>query len=160
MTTNVTPMRLLITGGRDFTDATVIENALLDIDPRPEVVIHGDAAGADRVAGAIAEKWELEVWKFPANWARYGKSAGPRRNYQMLQEGRPTHVLAFPGGRGTEDMCKQASKAGLTVRRITAEPVMSSPFADALNSPKTDEEVETAVAAIKTSISNLFKSAD
>ena len=111
--------RLLITGGRKFTDPEVIEKALMDIDVRPDVVIHGDSAGADRVAGDIAEKWGIDVWKFPAQWARFGKSAGMRRNHQMLVEGRPTHVLAFPGGPGTENMCKQASKAGLPVRRIS-----------------------------------------
>ena len=130
--------RLLITGGRDFTDAAVIEKALMDIEQRPDVIIHGDAAGADRVAGQVAAKWGIEVWKFPANWARYGKSAGPRRNYQMIQEGRPTHVLAFPGGAGTANMVKQASKAGLPIRRITAEPVMKSPFENDLNSPAVD----------------------
>ena len=115
--------RLLITGGRDFTDSAVIEQALLDIEIRPDVVIHGDAAGADRIAASVAVDHGLDVWKFPANWARYGKSAGPRRNYQMLVEGRPTHVLAFPGGAGTENMIKQASKAGLPVRRIAAPAV-------------------------------------
>ncbi len=133
--------RLLITGGRDFTDRAAIENALLDLDQRPDVVIHGDAAGADRVAASVAEEHGLDVWKFPANWARYGKSAGPRRNYQMLVEGRPTHVLAFPGGPGTENMIKQASKAGLRVRRISEETTeLVSPFADALNTPTIDKD--------------------
>jgi hypothetical protein len=129
----------------------VIERALLDIEQRPDVVIHGDTAGADRIAGEIADTHGIDVWKFPANWARYGKSAGPRRNHQMLVEGRPTHVLAFPGGRGTENMCKQASKAGLLVRRIEPnEPEwsedalelvhLSSPFADALNTPTIDKD--------------------
>jgi hypothetical protein len=133
--------RLLITGGREFTDRSVIERALLDIEQRPDVVIHGDTAGADRIAGEIADTHGIDVWKFPANWARYGKSAGPRRNHQMLVEGRPTHVLAFPGGRGTENMCKQASKAGLLVRRISEETTeLVSPFADALNTPTIDKD--------------------
>lgn len=137
-----TEFRLLITGGRDFTDRAAIEKALLDIEQRPDVVIHGDAAGADRIAGLVAAEQGLDVWKFPANWARYGKSAGPRRNYQMLVEGRPTHVLAFPGGAGTENMIKQASKAGLRVRRISAAPEMVSPFADMLNEPLRSEDVD------------------
>lgn len=136
-----TEFRLLITGGRDFTDRAAIEKALLDIEQRPDVVIHGDAAGADRIAGSVAKEQGLDVWKFPANWARYGKSAGPRRNYQMLVEGRPTHVLAFPGGAGTENMIKQASKAGLRIRRISEETTkLVSPFADALNIPANDKD--------------------
>ena len=128
-------LRLLVTGGRDFTDAAVIKEALMDIEQRPDVIIHGDAAGADRVAGQVAAKLGLEVWKFPANWARYGKSAGPRRNYQMIQEGRPTHVLAFPGGRGTQNMVEQADAAGLPIRFIGEAP-MQSPFENLLNSPE------------------------
>ena len=110
--------RLLVTGGRDFTDRDAIEHALLDIDVRPDVVIHGAAAGTDRIAGEVAEAHNLTVWEFPAQWRRYGNSAGPRRNYQMLVEGRPTHVLAFPGDRGAENMIMQASKAGIPVRRV------------------------------------------
>lgn len=131
--------RLLITGGRDFTDADVIREAILDIETRPDLVIHGDSAGADRVAGGIAEELGLDIWKFPAKWHIYGRSAGMRRNSQMLREGRPTHVLAFPGGRGTENMVMQAAKAGIPVRRIAdvpvAKPAMESPFKDVLNSP-------------------------
>jgi hypothetical protein len=62
MSKNVLPkadlreFRLLITGGRDFTDRAAIENALLDLEQRPDVVIHGDAAGADRVAASVAEE--------------------------------------------------------------------------------------------------------
>ena len=129
------PFRVLITGGRDFTDRGVIEKALMDIEQLPDVIIHGDAAGADRVAGQVAAKLGLEVWKFPAQWRRFGKSAGPRRNYQMIQEGRPTHVLAFPGGRGTQNMVKQAEAAGLPIRHIGAAP-MQSPFENLLNSPE------------------------
>lgn len=61
----------------------------------------------------------------------------------MLVEGRPTHVLAFPGGPGTENMCKQASKAGLHVRRISEETTgLVSPFADVLNEPLRSEDVD------------------
>ena len=113
--------RLLVTGGRKFTDRDAIERALLDIDVRPDVVIHGASAGTDRIAGEVAKAHNLTVWEFPAQWRRYGNSAGPRRNYQMLVEGRPTHVLAFPGDRGTENMIMQASKAGIPVRRVDAD---------------------------------------
>jgi hypothetical protein len=37
------------------------------------------------------------------------------RNTQMLAEGRPDGVVAFPGGRGTANMVRQAAAAGLGV---------------------------------------------
>jgi len=33
-----------------------------------------------------------------ARWAELGRKAGAIRNQQMLDEGRPTLVVAFPGG--------------------------------------------------------------
>jgi hypothetical protein len=38
----------------------------------------------------------------------FGRSGGPKRNQQMLEEGKPDLVLAFPGGRGTADMVRRA----------------------------------------------------
>lgn len=61
-------------------------------------------------------KWKgIPVKTFRADWGKYGKSAGPRRNKQMLDEGRPDLVVAFEGGRGTADMVKQAKAAGVEV---------------------------------------------
>ncbi len=37
------------------------------------------------------------------------------RNQQMLDEAKPDMVLAFPGGRGTDDMVSRAEKAGVPV---------------------------------------------
>jgi hypothetical protein len=44
--------------------------------------------------------------------AKYNALAGSIRNAFMLQW-HPTKVVAFPGGSGTADMCKQARAAGL-----------------------------------------------
>jgi hypothetical protein len=45
-------------------------------------------------------------------WA--GK-AGPIRKQQMLDEGKPDLVVAFPGGRGTAHMVRIARAAGIEV---------------------------------------------
>jgi hypothetical protein len=46
---------------------------------------------------------------------------GPIRNKPMLEEGKPDLVVAFPSGRGTANMMKQAREAGVPVRVITAD---------------------------------------
>jgi hypothetical protein len=83
------------------------------------LVIHGAARGADRMAGEWAATAGVPVAEFPADWRRYRRGAGPVRNRQMLVEGRPDLVLAFPGKSGTENMVRQATAAGVPVRRIT-----------------------------------------
>lgn len=78
-------------------------------------VIHGAAPGVDSDAGKVAETIGLRVTPYPADWAVYGKEAGPIRNQKMIDEGMPDLLVAFPGGRGTADMVRKASKARLRI---------------------------------------------
>jgi hypothetical protein len=82
------------------------------------LIIHGAAMGADRWADVWAARVNVPVKRFRANWDRYGKSAGPRRNQKMLDEGKPDLVIAFPGGSGTADMVDRARTAGIPVTEI------------------------------------------
>lgn len=79
------------------------------------VIIEGDAKGADRAASdwAVCNYSKHEV--YPADWQRHGKAAGPIRNRQMLNEGKPDLVVAFPGGAGTAHMVSIAKVAGVEV---------------------------------------------
>lgn len=110
-------MRLLICGGRDFDDAAFAAR-ILDAVHRKHVVklvIHGAARGADTLGGRWAQYNGIEVEKYPAQWGAHGKAAGPLRNAQMLESGRPDAVVAFPGGSGTADMVRRAKAAGVPV---------------------------------------------
>lgn len=82
-------------------------------------VIAGGARGAD----SAAIDWAVVNWcdfkEFPADWGKHGKRAGFIRNQQMLDEGKPDLMIAFPGGRGTADMVRKAKRAGVEVREIT-----------------------------------------
>lgn len=106
------PLRVLVCGGRHYYDeqrVTSILNALHAAHPEM-VVIEGGAMGADW----LARRWAIERGvpheTYPADWQRQGRSAGPLRNAQMLREGRPDVVVAFPGGAGTLDMLNQATR--------------------------------------------------
>lgn len=82
------------------------------------IVIHGDADGADRLSGRWAESRGIPVRAFPADWDTYRRAAGPIRNKQMLDEGVPNLVVAFPGGRGTANMVFQSRNAGVAVLEV------------------------------------------
>jgi hypothetical protein len=109
-------MRVLVCGGRDYRDAAALDGFLKFWHLRLQFteVIHGAARGADRLAGAWAQRNRIPVRPFPADWDRYGMRAGPVRNQQMLDQ-KPDLVIAFPGGRGTADMVRRARAAGLEV---------------------------------------------
>ena len=81
-------------GVRKWTDRHLIRQALQFV--QPSLVIQGEARGADSLARDVAQNLGIEVLPFPANWEKYGRAAGPIRNKQMLDEGDPDGVLAFP----------------------------------------------------------------
>jgi hypothetical protein len=80
------------------------------------LLIHGMAGGADQMAERWAKSRGIPTIGFPARWEKYGMAAGSIRNTKMLREGLPSLVLAFPGGRGTENMIKQAQAEPMPVK--------------------------------------------
>jgi len=106
-------MRLLVCGDRHWTDYNTIRRVIKEYSP--EVVIEGEARGADSLARLAAESLNIPVIKFPAQWDLYGRAAGPIRNKQMLEEGKPDMVLAFhdntQASKGTKNMVMLARKA-------------------------------------------------
>lgn len=111
-------MRILVCGGRDYEDLGAVWSQLdahHALQGQISLIIHGGARGADTLAARWAALNGVPVLPFKADW-NAGRSAGPIRNKQMLVEGKPDLVLAFPtSGPGTKDMMKQARKAGVPV---------------------------------------------
>lgn len=113
--------RVIVCGGRDFTSVGRLSVTLtqLGFDLGDFMVIHGDAPGADRMAGQWARVAGVPEVRVPAQWDTHGAAAGPIRNAWMLNL-QPDLVVAFPGGRGTADMVRQAKAAGVEVREVAA----------------------------------------
>jgi hypothetical protein len=114
-------MRVLVTGSRTWSDAELVFSVLdhwnetVGID----TIIEGCALGADQMAYEWARERNVGCESYPADWHNFGKSAGPRRNSQMLIEGKPDLVIAFHddlrNSVGTGDMVHKAVKAGIEV---------------------------------------------
>lgn len=109
--------KVLVCGGRDFTDKSLLYNVLDKV--QPKYIIHGGARGADYLGGCYARDKGIPYQVYPANWDRDRKAAGPIRNQRMLDDGKPTMVVAFPGGHGTAHMVSIALKAGVPVLKAT-----------------------------------------
>jgi len=111
--------RVIVCGGRYFADPVAVQReicALADED-QCTIVVHGGASGVDTLARSVAENIGLLTEAHPADWKRYGRGAGPRRNQQMADGGADL-CLAFPGGRGTADMVRRARSAGIPVKEV------------------------------------------
>ncbi len=112
-------MKVLVCGSRDWEDYGAIVRELTKL-PYDTVIIEGEARGADTLARQAASRQGYNVEAYPADWAQYGRAAGPIRNKQMLDEGKPDLVLAFSedieNSRGTANMVMQARKRGIEVK--------------------------------------------
>lgn len=119
-------MKVLVCGSRDYVDGIGLWNYLSQTakhlaekgTPITEI-IQGGARGADTLACQWAHLAGVNEREFRAEWGKYGKAAGPIRNKQMLDEGKPDLVIAFPingdlnATRGTKNMVEQARAAGI-----------------------------------------------
>jgi len=109
--------KILVCGGRHFNDYETLSYWLGVLNPT--VVVHGAAPGADSLAASWCDEYRREQCPHPADWQTYGKAAGPRRNTEMLALHDDIElVIAFPGGRGTQDMITKARDAGLPILEV------------------------------------------
>lgn len=86
----MTDFRVIIAGSRTFNDYDTLKekcNLVLSNKRKDNniIIVSGGARGADLLGENYAkeEKFGLEV--FPAQWKKFGKSAGFRRNEQMAE---------------------------------------------------------------------------
>lgn len=119
MSTQPAGLRVIVTGGRDFADRDLLFRTLdrLHLERGFALLIHGAARGADRLANDWAKERRVPRHPVPADWDGLGPAAGPIRNSEMLGM-HPDLVVAFPGGRGTEDMVGKAKRAGVQVVEV------------------------------------------
>lgn len=119
-------MRIIIAGSRDFNNYAILKhnviNILLILSPSGELnaeFISGTARGADQLGEKFAEEYNYPIKRFPADWDKYGKSAGYKRNEQMALYAKEDNgvLVAFWDGqsKGTKHMIDLANKHGLRV---------------------------------------------
>lgn len=112
-------MKILVCGGRHYSDEEKVRVTLAKLfaDHDERILIHGGAPGADSLAGSVARAMGATVRVYQAEWAKFGRRAGPMRNQRMLDAEREglDWVVAFPGGSGTRDLVNRARKALLKV---------------------------------------------
>lgn len=109
-------MRVIVCGGRRYRDKRVVWDALDRVHEKHAIdfLVQGAADGADYLAWQWAEERGVPCGSYAADWQGEGKSAGPRRNQRMIDDG-ADGVVAFPGDSGTADLIERARHAGIPV---------------------------------------------
>jgi hypothetical protein len=80
-------MKLVIFGSREIEDMRTVENAMeaCGMASKATEIVSGGARGVDRLGERYARQRGLPCKVFPAQWDKYGKSAGPIRNAEMAK---------------------------------------------------------------------------
>jgi len=80
------------------------------------IFVLGGCKGADLLGEryAIENDWKIE--KYPADWKKYGKGAGPKRNQQMAEVG--DYIICFWDGKskGTKSIIDFATQMGKPIK--------------------------------------------
>ena len=113
-------MKIIIAGSRNFNDYNLLKTScdnLLTQFTNIEIV-SGTARGADKLGERYAREKGYDIKEFPANWDKFGKSAGYIRNDEMAQYA--DMLISFWDGtsRGTKHMIDLANKRSIKVMVI------------------------------------------
>lgn len=113
--------RVIVAGVRDFSNYELLEsklNRILQNITDEIVIVCGMARGADTLGERYAKANGIRVEYYPADWNKYGKSAGYIRNEQMAKNA--DALIAFWDGKskGTKNMIDLAEKYRLNIRTV------------------------------------------
>ena len=119
-------IKIVIAGCRNYNNyeeaKTYIDLCISNIRNGNKIIIlSGGASGADKLGERYAKENGFDVELYPADWNKYGRSAGPRRNKLMAEN--CDCVICFWDGksRGTKSMIEYAKtlEKVLRVKYIT-----------------------------------------
>ena len=121
-------MKVIVAGCRSFNNYELLKTKLDEIlephlimeklNPKHLIIVSGAANGADKLGEQYAIERKLKIDRYPADWQKFHRRAGPIRNAQMAEVGEM--LVAFWDGEssGTKHMIKIAKNKGLIVHII------------------------------------------
>src|SRR5262245_24979604 len=120
-------LKIIVAGSRSFSDYSLLEHWLCRLTAniqKPLIVVSGGAKGADK----LGEKWAWEkgprpitVMHFFPDWEKYGRSAGVRRNQEMVDFADRAVIFWDGKSPGTADLLRRARSKGMKLKAIRFE---------------------------------------
>ena len=113
-------IKIIIAGVRNFSDFNKLCQVCDEFlkDQNKVEIVSGAYKGANLLGEIYAAERNYPIKQFPADWKRYGKSGGYKRNVEMAIYA--DVLIAFWDGKskGTKNMIDLATQAGLKIRTI------------------------------------------
>lgn len=109
-------MNILISGSRTFSNLDLVKEFVKGL-PSDTTLLNGRAPGVDNVARNQALFESFSVKDYPAEWHKYGKSAGIIRNHIMVDLADEVYCFWDGVSHGTKDVIDYATQQG-KLRRV------------------------------------------
>ena len=125
--------KICIAGSRNFTDYTVMKlklDHLLQHRARKDqiTVISGTCRGADQLGERYAREKGYELIRVPADWDKYGRPAGYKRNYEMAQMADAVAIFWDGQSKGSKHMFNICNEIPTTCRLYVYKPQANYPL--------------------------------
>ncbi len=108
-------MKTIIAGSRNCRHFSDVVHAVTQSGIAITEVVSGHADGADKLGETWAKTAGIPLRLFPADWERFGRSAGPQRNLEMAQYADALIALWDGKSPGTKHMIDCARRHNLEV---------------------------------------------
>jgi predicted Rossmann fold nucleotide-binding protein DprA/Smf involved in DNA uptake len=112
-------MKVIVAGSRDITDYSILRLTFSVIESGFNIteVVSGTARGIDTLGEEWANQGNIPVARFPADWKKHGKAAGPIRNKQMAEYA-DAAIVIHNGSRGSLNMIETMKKLNKPVYEV------------------------------------------
>lgn len=113
-------MKLIVAGSREFGNYQLLSKHLDEINSKYSIteIVSGTAKGADSLGELYAKEHSIPIKKFPANWNKYGKSAGYIRNKDMAHYADACICFWINKSKGTGHMINLAKEYKIRLRVV------------------------------------------
>jgi YspA, cpYpsA-related SLOG family len=117
-------MKLIIAGSRDL---WLRHDELFEIVDKFGIlyeiteIVSGCASGIDSSAIEFANRYKITLRRFEANWDKYGRLAGPRRNLEMAQHADALLIIWDGRSRGSANMRARMKGMGKPIFEVVKE---------------------------------------
>ncbi len=114
-------MKIAIVGSRDFNNYEILEETLSTLQEPITEIISGGAQGADTLAEQWAKNHNVPITIHQAEWGKYGRAAGPKRNKKIIED--CDLCVAFWDGKskGTKHSIEMSKKAGKPTKIVIGQ---------------------------------------
>jgi hypothetical protein len=108
-------MKTIIAGSRGISKFSTVERCIIASGFHITEVVSGTARGVDQLGEEWASCYQIPIKRFPADWNKYGKSAGYKRNVQMAEYANALIAIWDGESKGTKHMIDIAKNKELKV---------------------------------------------